>query len=279
MSAIGAVSTSDRPVLEQAYFKADFALEAGANITTQCCAFPILATAARQASIASRLSLASWVTAPQLVADPMYLDRADIVLKGALDHGLELLRAFLADLAALGARLLGGQVLLRHGAEGVVEYRDVMLEHGPNLDLLLTGEVARCANVAGLERDRLVAVCLGQFDAAVPVAMVHIGPAEDDEAGLDLFLVGHERHDATHATIYIGMTDDLARRIWEHREKINPGFTAKYGCDKLVWYELHETRDAAFTRERQLKEWRRSWKLMLIEADNPTWRHLYETLN
>jgi len=90
-----------------------------------------------------------------------------------------------------------------------------------------------------------------------------------------VYIVASERN----GTIYIGMTDDLARRIWEHREKINPGFTAKYGCDKLVWYELHETREIAFTRERQLKEWRRSWKLMLIEADNPTWRDLYETLN
>jgi putative endonuclease len=84
---------------------------------------------------------------------------------------------------------------------------------------------------------------------------------------------------ARNGTIYIGMTDDLARRIWEHKEKINASFTAKYGCDKLVWYETHDTREAAFTRERQLKEWRRRWKLRLIEADNPTWRDLYETLN
>ena len=84
---------------------------------------------------------------------------------------------------------------------------------------------------------------------------------------------------ARNGTIYIGMTDDLARRVWEHKEKINAGFTAKYGCDRLVWYETHDSRETAFVRERQLKEWRRSWKLMLIEAENPTWSDLYETLN
>jgi putative endonuclease len=80
-------------------------------------------------------------------------------------------------------------------------------------------------------------------------------------------------------TIYIGMTDDLAKRIWQHKTKAFPGFTAKYGCDQLVWYEVQHSREAAFTRERQLKEWRRSWKLMLIEEANPTWKDLYESLN
>ena len=80
-------------------------------------------------------------------------------------------------------------------------------------------------------------------------------------------------------TIYVGMTDDIGRRIFEHKSKAIPGFTAKYGCDQLVWFEAHETRDSAFRRERQIKEWRRSWKLVLIEEANPTWRDLYETLN
>jgi putative endonuclease len=79
-------------------------------------------------------------------------------------------------------------------------------------------------------------------------------------------------------TLYTGHTDDLARRVWEHREKVIPGFTRKYGVDRLVWYEVHETREAAFTRERQIKEWRRSWKLRLLEEDNPTWQDLFETL-
>ena len=124
----------------------------------------------------------------------MHLDGTDIALQRALQDGLQFLWPLLADLAALGPRLLRGQVLLRHGAEGVVEDRDVMLEHGSDFDLLLPGEVPGHADVGGLEGDRLVTVCLRQLDAAVPVAMVHVGPAEDNEAGLDLFLVDHERH-------------------------------------------------------------------------------------
>ena len=80
-------------------------------------------------------------------------------------------------------------------------------------------------------------------------------------------------------TIYIGMTDDLARRVYEHRIKAQPEFTSRYGCDKLVWYEVHDSRETAFQRERRLKEWRRTWKLMLIEEDNPNWDDLYERLN
>jgi len=75
------------------------------------------------------------------------------------------------------------------------------------------------------------------------------------------------------------MTDDLGRRIWQHKTKEFDGFTARYGCDQLVWYEVHETRESAFFRERRIKEWRRSWKLKLIEEANPTWNDLYEILN
>ena len=80
-------------------------------------------------------------------------------------------------------------------------------------------------------------------------------------------------------TLYTGSTDNLAKRAFEHREKVRPGFTAKYGVQALVWFESHETRSAAFRRERQIKEWRRVWKLRLIEERNPTWRDLYEDLN
>jgi putative endonuclease len=76
-------------------------------------------------------------------------------------------------------------------------------------------------------------------------------------------------------TIYTGHTDDIVRRIYEHREKMRRGFTAKYGVSVLVWYEPHETREGAFHRERQIKEWRRAWKLRLIEEKNPTWQDLY----
>jgi len=75
------------------------------------------------------------------------------------------------------------------------------------------------------------------------------------------------------------MTDDLSKRIWQHKTKELGGFTPKYDCDQLVWYQACETREGAFLRERQMKEWRRSWKLKLIEEVNPTWSDLYETLN
>jgi putative endonuclease len=80
-------------------------------------------------------------------------------------------------------------------------------------------------------------------------------------------------------TLYIGMTDDLMRRTWLHRTGAVPGFTRKYGVKMLVWYELRETREAAFTRERQLKKWNRSWKLQLIERMNPSWRDLWNDLS
>ena len=75
-------------------------------------------------------------------------------------------------------------------------------------------------------------------------------------------------------TLYIGMTDDLVRRVWEHRIGAVPGFTRKYGVKMLVWYEQHETRETAFQRERQIKKWNRAWKLQLIEQFNPTWNDL-----
>ena len=73
-------------------------------------------------------------------------------------------------------------------------------------------------------------------------------------------------------TLYIGSTDDLARRVYEHDQKTIPGFTAKYGVSMLVWYQSHETREAAFKQERQMKKWKRAWKIELIERFNPGWR-------
>ena len=82
-----------------------------------------------------------------------------------------------------------------------------------------------------------------------------------------------------HGTLYVGMTDDLIRRIAEHKAKLLRGFTAKYGVDRLVWFEAHEAREPAWRRERQLKEWRRAWKVQLIERDNPHWADLYPNLS
>ena len=79
-------------------------------------------------------------------------------------------------------------------------------------------------------------------------------------------------------TLYIGMTDDIAKRAWQHRNGIMPGFTKKYGVKLLVWLEQHDSRESAFMRERQLKKWNRSWKLQLIEKENPNWRDLWDDL-
>jgi len=79
-------------------------------------------------------------------------------------------------------------------------------------------------------------------------------------------------------TLYTGSTDDLVKRIAEHRDKLRAGFTRKYSVTLLVWYEIHETREAAFRRERQIKEWKRVWKLEVIERKNPAWADLFPTL-
>ncbi|MCW5723342.1 MAG: GIY-YIG nuclease family protein [Maricaulaceae bacterium] len=76
--------------------------------------------------------------------------------------------------------------------------------------------------------------------------------------------------------IYLGVTGDLVKRVWEHRQKAVPGHTRRYGITQLVWYELHGAADAAIAREKQIKKWRRAWKVDLIEGMNPAWRDLYE---
>ena len=79
-------------------------------------------------------------------------------------------------------------------------------------------------------------------------------------------------------TLYIGSTDGLSKRAWEHREKVRPGFTAKYNVSILVWYQAFDTRAGAFKRERQMKKWNRAWKLELIERFNPAWVDLSDEL-
>lgn len=79
-------------------------------------------------------------------------------------------------------------------------------------------------------------------------------------------------------TLYIGVTSDLVKRIWEHKNNMIEGFTKQYNVHRLVWYELHENMEAAITREKRLKNWRRKWKLELIENSNPKWLDLYYTI-
>jgi len=76
----------------------------------------------------------------------------------------------------------------------------------------------------------------------------------------------------------IDVTSDLANRIYEHRKEHHPGFTSKYGCKRLVWYEAHDNIVSAIQREKSLKRWYRQWKIELIEKLNPKWRDLYGEL-
>ena len=79
-------------------------------------------------------------------------------------------------------------------------------------------------------------------------------------------------------TLYVGHTDDLAARVHQHRDGTQAGFTARYGVHRLVWFKVHDDRDGAFARERQIKKWYRAWKLRTIEATNPEWCDLYDDL-
>ena len=79
-------------------------------------------------------------------------------------------------------------------------------------------------------------------------------------------------------TLYIGVTSDLVKRIWQHKNNMVKGFTKRYGVHQLVWYELHENMQSALEREKHMKEWKRKWKLELIKKENPDWRDLYESI-
>lgn len=79
-------------------------------------------------------------------------------------------------------------------------------------------------------------------------------------------------------TLYIGVTSDLVKRVWEHRNGVIPGFTRRYRCKLLVWYESHEELQQARLRELQMKKWKRLWKLSEIERLNPDWQDLYPAL-
>ena len=89
-----------------------------------------------------------------------------------------------------------------------------------------------------------------------------------------LYILASKRN----GTLYIGVTSDLVQRIWQHKNKLVEGFTEKYNVNKLVYYEAHSDAESAITRERQMKKWRRAWKMRLIEGRNPEWRDLFSDI-
>ncbi len=89
-----------------------------------------------------------------------------------------------------------------------------------------------------------------------------------------VYLLASQRN----GTLYIGVTANLAKRVWEHKNDLADGFTKKYRVHELVWYEAHQDIHAAIAREKTMKAWKRAWKLQLIEAENPDWRDLYDEI-
>ena len=102
-------------------------------------------------------------------------------------------------------------------------------------------------------------------------SFVQIGGRQVDKASY-VYMLASE----CYGTLYIGVTSDLVKRVWQHREGLADGFTKKHHVKRLVWFEAHEDIIAAITREKQLKKWNRAWKIGLIQAENPDWRDLYE---
>lgn len=79
-------------------------------------------------------------------------------------------------------------------------------------------------------------------------------------------------------TLYVGVTSNLAARVWQHKHNVVDGFTNQYAVHYLVWYEVHETMESAIVREKAIKKWNRRWKLRLIEKMNPEWQDLYQNI-
>ncbi len=78
--------------------------------------------------------------------------------------------------------------------------------------------------------------------------------------------------------LYVGVTNDLIRRVYEHKEKATPSFTSRYNIGRLVWFEIYDDPISAITREKEIKKWRRGWKIALITEANPDWTDLYDTI-
>jgi putative endonuclease len=108
----------------------------------------------------------------------------------------------------------------------------------------------------------------GGFERAVHCCIV-------DGMAYFVYMLASRRH----GTLYLGITNDLSRRVSEHKAKTIAGFSAKYSVDRLVWYETYDRVDEAIAREKSLKKWRRDWKIRLIEEMNPDWSDLYRSLN
>jgi putative endonuclease len=127
------------------------------------------------------------------------------------------------------------------------------------------------------ERSEAIQFCGAALDCFVAIATRNDGPRICYLAAMRqpaVYIVTSRRN----GTLYVGVTSDLPQRVWQHRAGVVGGFTKRYGCKTLVWYELYSTMVDAITREKQIKGGSRKKKLALIEATNPSWRDLFEEL-
>ena len=97
---------------------------------------------------------------------------------------------------------------------------------------------------------------------------------DQDRLSYYVYLLASRRY----GTLYLGITNDLIRRVHEHQLKAVAGFSARYGVHRLVWYEVYDDPLTAITREKEIKKWRRDWKIALIEAGNPDWNDLFDVI-
>jgi putative endonuclease len=89
-----------------------------------------------------------------------------------------------------------------------------------------------------------------------------------------VYLLANERN----GTLYLGVTRDLVRRVYQHKTKVTPGFTSRYNVGRLTWFECYDDPVTAITREKEIKKWKRAWKMRLVEETNPQWRDLYDEI-
>jgi len=113
---------------------------------------------------------------------------------------------------------------------------------------------------------------LVSWPAGVRATQLHLSPMSKSYF---VYILASKRN----GTLYIGVTNDLGRRVWEHRQGLTPGFTKKYGVTRLVYFEVFENIEAAIYRETRLKKYKREWKINLIQSRNVDWNDLYASLN
>jgi putative endonuclease len=113
------------------------------------------------------------------------------------------------------------------------------------------------------------------LDPAICRSLVELLPTSNNPVMSGwLYMMTNRRY----GTLYLGVTGDLSRRLWEHREGVVEGFSRRYGPKRLVWAEHHDDIPSVIQREKNIKHWPRSWKIALIEAQNPEWEDLYQQL-